>query len=346
MSIALAKELANFPAPAPLLTIRAGAVFAFMPCSERLVVCGTGPTSVARMVSLTTCQESFRFDKTPPDVRGCAVSEDGGVIAFAAIRDRVALYEAQTARKLQALKAGNDGELSGLAFAPGSHALLHSSWRGLTMMDASASPMTRPLQGSAAYPDNTMYRAIAFAASGDQFVAAWSHGRLGNNISLFGWPSGDETRRLTYDETNGFDRHLNQILFSPGEQSLVLKMHDGAVAIMALTDTGAVELQAEWITHADVAPEIENTNTTYNGCLCFSPDGTLLAYAVGSMLGLWTWSSGVCLGKWSLPGQNPRPYQIGFSPSGREVVVSLHSSRSIYLYRLADLLNTRNIDGN
>lgn len=321
------------PQPSPILTIRLGAVFAFLPDGERLVVSGTGPTSTARMVSAVTGQELFAFDKLPPNVRGAAVSDDGTIVALAALRDRVALYDARTGGKVQAFRAGNDDNLSGLEFFPGSHTLLHSSWHGLTAMDAAGHPTVRPLQVSGEYPDNTMYYAVAFSSGGDRFAGAWFDHTRGNNVSLFEWPSGEETDRLPY----GGDDQPNQILFSPDGGAVVVRVADGSVVILPL---GGATLPGcrRWIERAEVAPDAPSSGATYGGCLCFSPDGTLMAYGQRSMLGLWAWPSGECLGKWSLPGRNPMAEKVAFSPSGQKVAASLYSSRSVFLYRVAGLI--------
>lgn len=327
------------PLPSPVLLIRLGAVFAFLPDGERLVVSGTGPTSAARMVSAVTGQEIFAF-KPPPSVRGVAISGDGERVALAAHRDRVVLYDSQTGVQVQAFKAGNDADLSGLEFAPGSHALLHSSWHGLTAMDATQTPVARPLRVSAAYPDNTMYYAMAFSPAGDHFAGAWFDHTRGNNVSLFEWPSGEEANRLPC-EVNDYFQHPTQVLFSPDGQSLVLKLADGSVVVLPLSGSALPGHKTTWIERSEVVPATEESNAAgYGGCLCFSPDGMLLAYGQRGMLGLWAWPSGACLGRWGLPGRNPETKQVAFSPSGREVAASLSSSSSLFIYRIADLIGT------
>lgn len=333
------------PLPSPALTIRLGAVFAFLPDGERLVVSGTGPTSTARMVSAVTGQELFVFDKLPQNVRGAAVSDDGTLVALAALRDRVALYDAQTGGKLQTFKAGNDADLSGLEFAPSSHVLLHCSWHGLTALDAASSPAARPLLVSTAYPDNTMYYDVAFSPEGDRYACGWSHSTLGNNVSLFKWPSGEETDRLPCGP-NDYFLHPNQVLFSPDGGAIVVRVADGSVVVLPLGGATLPGYKTTWIERTEVAPDAPSQGSTYGGCLCFSPDGTLMAYGQRSMLGLWAWPSGECLGKWSLPGRDPMAEQVAFSPSGQEVAASVYSSRSVFLYRVADLIRTRNIYGN
>lgn len=72
------------PMPAPIVTIRPGKVFAPMPDGERIVISGTGPKSTSRMVSLATGQDLFAFEKTPPHVRGSAVSGDGTIVVAGA----------------------------------------------------------------------------------------------------------------------------------------------------------------------------------------------------------------------------------------------------------------------
>ena len=344
MTTASMKELASSPVPAPLLTLRAGRMFAFIPGSERLAVSEMGALP-ARVLSLTTGEEIFRLEKPLPYTLGIVASGDGTTFAVAAhaareaVRDRVILYNAQTGTKIETVRAGHKAELTGHAFAPGSTALLYASSNGLTAIDARLSPAVRSLRVSAEYPENTVYYAVAFSASGDRFASVWWHNALGTHISLFDWPSGEERCRWA---CSGDVRRIysSQVLFSPDDQSLLLSMPDGSVAVWSLT---AAESDAARIA-SSAAPTAAANEVA--GRLAFSPDGTLLAYAVGSMLGLWAWPSGECLAKWRLPGKTSEVYQLGFSPSGLEVAVSLYNSRSLYLYRVADLLHTRNIHGN
>ena len=336
-------ETANPPAPAPALTIRLGAVFAFMPDGRRLVVSGTGPTSAARMVSAATGQELFSF-KPPPSVRGVAVSGDGERVALAAHRDRVILYDSQIGGRVQAFQAGNDADLSGLEFAPGSRALLHSSWHGLTAMDGAFSPAVRPLRVSAAYPDNTMYFAIAFSPAGDRFAAARFDHTQGSIVSIYGWPSGDEI--AVFPCAPDFNSHPNQLLFAPDGQSLVLKMADGSVTVGGFAGWTPPDPKTAWIRPAEAWLDMERSGTGYGGGLCLSPDGALLAYGQRGMLGLWAWPPGDCLGKARLPGRDPVTKRVAFSPSGREVAASVSGSHSVFIYRVADLTNARNINGN
>ncbi len=319
----------------PLLSIRTGKKFAFLPDGERMVAAGA---EKAWMVSLATGQPLLEFVKPAPFVRGVAVSSDGHVVAIAAQRDRVILYDADTGSKTHSLKVGNDGELSGLQFAPGSHTLLHSSWHGLTVIDPDSSPVVRPLRVSAAFPENTMYHGIAFSPSGERFASVWSRHWLDGNVSLCNWPSGEETDLLPC----AAQRHsylFSHALFSPDNRALLLNLPDGSVVFWDLIGTTQTGSSRTWIAQTDVGPGGGSAGDRYSGCLEFSPDGTLLAYGQEGMLGLWAWRSGDCLGRWSVPGRNPMVKQIGFFPSGNELVVSFWDApRGIFVYRVADLI--------
>lgn len=331
------------PLPQPILTTRFGRVFAFMPDGERLVVSGMGAISPARMVSLATAQNIFTFEKPLSDVGGVAVAEDGVVIAIATRYGRVYLYDPQTGRKKQTLKAGNDGQLSGLAFAPGSHSLLHSSWGGLTGIDVNEKPTARSLRTSSPWPDNTSYDTVAFSPLGDRFAAVWFGHSTGTNISLFSWPSGDEISRFPCAGVEDSHQYcLSQIVFSPDDRSLLLSIPDGSVTLWPLAGLEPPESGTTWIER----PAALDPERLGAGCLSFSPDGALLAYGLGNMLGLWAWPSGVCLGKWRLPGRDPMAFRLGFSSSSREVAVSRYGSGGIFVYRVADLIGARNIHGN
>ena len=334
------------PLPAPIFTTRSGRIFAFLPDGERLVVSGTGPKSVSRIISLVAGQDLLVFDKPPQSVRGNAVSTDGKTVALAAHHDRVTLYDSQTGQKQQSLKVGNDVNLSGLEFVPGSHDLLHSSWGGLTALEAdeNGNYTVRPLRTSLPFPDNTMYYAIAFAASGNRFACLWSSHTVGTNISLYAWPPGDEIARLPCRQWD-HSYCLDQIIFTPGDQSLLLTAPDGSIMLWPLVGgepTGSSQL---WLAGPAALSDVGKVSTVHSGRLCFSQDGTLLAAGLDNTLGLWAWPSGECLGEWRLPSSDPIIYQIGFSPTGLELAASRYGS-NISVYRVADLLNTRNIYGN
>lgn len=297
---------------------------------------GRGQTRWRGSSRLRQGRTSITLEKPPQNAGGVAVSGDGEVIALATRSDRVVFYASQTGQKGQTTKVGNNGELCGLNFAPGSQALLHSSWSGLTAIDISQQPVVRPIRTSAAWPNNTMYHGATFNPSGDRFAFVWSDHTQGTNVSLCDWPSGAETARLPCSQYH--HSYDGRILFTPNGRSLLFNVPDGSVALWDLSGETLAGSSTTFIAQAAVGPGIGNAGDLYSGCLGFSPDESLLAYGQLGMLGLWAWPSGKCLGKWTLPGQDATAYQAGFSLSGREVVVSRHGARGILIYRIADLL--------
>lgn len=313
-----------------------------MPDSARLFVAGA---SRAWMASLSTGELLYEFDKPARFVRPIAVSNDGLVAAMALTCQRVVLYDAQTGKKTHSLKVGDGGDVSGLNFAPCSQSLFHSSWRILTAIDKSEAGdyATRPFRTLEVWPDQPMYYAITFAASGDRFACFWS-GHSTYNISLLGWPTGDEIQRLSWKQESWQPHSHDEIIFTPDDQSLLLTNPDGSVSLLSLSgaesETTTIDLKVN-------ATESEIARGHFISSLCFSPDGTLLAYKQNSALGFWEWPSGKCLGKWRAAGREPYFGQIGFTNSGREIVVSQEGSPSgIAVYQVADLINTRIIYGN
>ncbi len=322
--------------PMPIVIIRPGKVFALMPDGERIVVSGTGPKSTSRMVSLATGQDIFVFEKTPPSVRGNAVSSDGTTVAFAADCDRVTFYDTQTGQKGQVLKVSCNPDVSGLEFVPGSTSLLRAVSRELTAIEANTngSYSVRPLRVLENPPDTPMYDAIAFSSTGNQFACAWTNPGS-SSVSLLQWPSGKEINRISWKDRqyqhHGFDR----IVFTPGDQSLLLSKPDRSVVLWRLIDAASAEAETVWI-----EPSATPERSIFVGRLSFSPDGTLLAYGMNSILSLWAWPDGKCLGKWKVPGRDPMFYQLGFSVSGRELIASYWSApMGVHIYRIAEFLS-------
>jgi WD40 repeat protein len=320
----------------PIVTIRPGKVFAPMPDGERIVVSGTGPKSTSRMVSLATGQDLFTFEKTPPFVRGNAVSSDGTRVAFAADCDRVIFYDPETGQKGQSLKVSCDPDVSGLEFIPGSTSLLRAVHRELTAIEpnTNGSYSIRPLRVLENPPDTPMYDAIAFSSTGNQFACAWTNPGS-SSVSLLQWPSGKEINRISWEDRQYQHHGFDKVVFTPGDQSLLLSKPDRSVTSWDLTSSAPAPSKSVWI-EPPAIPE----SRIFVGRLAFSPDGTLLAYGMNGILGLWAWPNGRCLGKWKVPGRDPMFYQVGFSKSGRELIASYWSApMGVHVYRLADLLN-------
>ena len=326
------------PLPPPIFSTRAGGVFAFMPDSERLVLSGTGPKSLSRIISLSTGQDVLTFEKPPSSVRINAISQDGNTVALAAHDNKVVIYDPQTGMKKQTLKIEGYVDPSGLAFAPGSCDLLHSSWDGLTALEADAEGIysVRSVRVTSAFPDNTMYYAIAFAASSNRFAYIW-YDYTGTHISLCLWPPGDEINRIAI-QNYPHSYCLDRILFSPDDCSVLLTVPDGSIASWTPGEASHLAYARTPIAFSSPIPGLRGSDLN-SGSLNFSPDGTILAYGLNGALGLWAWPSGERLGEWRLPGREPSIYQIGFSPTGRELVVSCYGP-GISVYRVVDLLNT------
>lgn len=330
-------EPPTLPMPAPIAKIRKGSSFAFMPDGERVLVAGA---SRAWMASLVTGDLLFEYEKPARFVSRIAVSGDGTLAAMSQSGGRITLYDAQTGKKENSLKVGEGGDVSGLAFAPRSHVLLHSNWHEVTVVDVDDNLKICLLKTSEAYPNNTQHYAITFAASGNYFTCLWSS-HTTTDISLSLWPARDEIKSLSVESDKQSYRQsyvFSQMAFSPDEKTILLTAPDGSITSHSLangtSEAAEMSLLAE-ATAAETAPRF------FLGGLCFSPDSTLLAYKLNGILGLWAWPSGRCLGKWKAPGREPMFYQIGFSNSGREIVASLGSSPSgIFVYRTADFINS------
>ena len=324
------------PMPKPLLKIPKGSKFVFMPDGDRLFVAAS---ERAWMASLSTGELLFEFEKPARFVRRIAVSDDGTLAAMALSCERVFLYDAQTGEKTHSLKVGDGADVSGFEFAPGSHNIMHSSWRILTAIteNTDGNFSLQPLRVLEVPPDNPMYYTVAFAASGNYFACFWT-GQSTYNISVLKWPLGEEMQRLSWKRESWQHHSSDQLCFTPEGHSLLLTNPDGTLALHTLTDakskTKEVSLLAE-VTKTEAKPRF------FISDLCFSPDGILLTYKLNGILGLWEWPSGKCLGKWK--ASEPKPYfdQIGFSNSGREFVISLGGSPSgIFVYRTADFINS------
>lgn len=324
------------PMPAPIAKIRKGSHFAFMPDEEHVLVAGA---SRAWMVSLATGDLLFEYEKPARFVREIAVSDDGAIVAMALSCERVFLYDAQTGKKTCSLKVGDGADVSGLLFAPGSHTLLHASRRILTAIDKATDGdySVRPISVLEVWPDRPMYYAVAFAASGDRFACFWTgHGT--QNISLLECLSGSEIYRQSWKVERWQPHSHDQLCFTPDNQALLLTNPDGLVTLHSSTngksETAEISLLAE-VTAAETTPKFYLSN------MCFSPDGKLLAYKMNGILGLWAWPSGECLGKWKASEATPYFDRIGFSNSGRELVISPGGSSSgIFVYRTADFINS------
>lgn len=292
------------------------------------------------MASLSTGELLYEFEKPTRFISRIAVSDDGTIAAMAFSCERVFFYDAQTGKKTHSLKVGAGGDVSGLAFAPGTHNLLHSSWRVLTAFtekeDGSFSVYRLPVPET--WPDNPMYYAVAFSPLGGGFVCILRQ-HLTNSAALFRWPLDTDVRRVTLADdsqppTTWQSYNFSEILFAPDEHSFLLMNPDGSVGHYSLADAAS---QTPVILPTTATDETEPR--FFLGNLCFSPDGSLLAYKLNGVLGLWAWSSCKCLGKWKASG--PKPYfdHMSFSNSGRELVISFGGSPSgIFVYRTADFI--------
>ena len=325
--------------PAPIARIRKGSKFAFMPDSDRLFVAAS---ERAWMASLSTSELLFEFEKPARFVSRIAVSDDGEIAALAQSCGRVSLYETETGKKLFSRKVGNETDTSGLAFAPRSHDLLHTTWRQLTMVEAGTDGnfLIRPFPVPEDWPDNPMYYAIAFCPAARQFVCVLRQHQT-NYATLFDWPLSKELDRLPLqgDNSDPWQSYtFSQVLFTSEDHSFLLTNPDGSVTSHSFT----VEVSES--TPIDLLAEVtwsEEAIRFFLGDICVSPDGSLLAYKLNGILGIWAWPSGKCLGKWKASG--PKPYfdHMGFSNSGCELVISFGGSASgIFIYRTADLISS------
>ena len=295
------------------------------------------------MASLSTSDLLYEFEKPTRFISRIAVSDDGKMAAMAQSCGRVTLYDTETGKKLYSGKVGSETDVSGLAFAPGSHDILHTTWRQLTMVEAGAngSFTIRPLPVPEVWPDNPMYYAVAFCPSENEFVCILRQ-HLTNSVALFRWPLDTDVRRMTLDGdrsslTSWQSYNFSEILFTPDHQSFLLINPDGSVSLRSFTDTVS---QKTIFPPAAIATD-ETEPRFFLGDLCFSPNGKILAYKLNGTLGFWAWPSGKCLGKWRASGSKPYRDHIGFSNSGRELVISLGGSPSgIFIYRTADFINS------
>ena len=330
-------ETPLLPMPKPIVKVPKGSHFAFMPDGDRLFVAAS---ERAWMASLSTGELLFEFEKPKRFVSRVAVSDDGTLAAMAQSCGRVTFYDPQNGKKIYSQKVGSDTDVSGLAFAPGSHFLLHSDWHGVTVVDVDDNYIIRSLKASGAYPNNTQHYAIAFATSGDRFACLWG-GHTTTEVSLFHWPSRNEIKSLSVESDKQSYRQsyvFGRLIFSPNGETLLLTAPDGSVILHSLVDS---KLEKAGISLLAEATAIEAAPRFFLGDACFSPNGKLLAYRLNGILGVWEWPSGKCLGKWRAIGRNSAFCQIGFSQSGRELVACLASSPGgIFVYRTADLINS------
>ncbi len=344
--------------PAPVVTIHRSHTFSLLPDGERIAVSGRYAASVSRMVSLATGKSLFPFEVPPAGqkvtvsengviltadkksaVYTVAVSDDGAILAFATEDSRVIFYDTQGGQKGQSLRASDDHSVVGFGFAPGSRDMIHATGSCITAIEADRNGKytVRPLRVSAAYPDHIVHYAAAFSASGDSFAALWSD-QVSSSVSLFEWPSGKEIKRLPIK--NDFLTYSgSHLAFGPDGQSLLFTNPEGAVLLLSLTDAAVPKFGTTWIDPVVVSDPRKAMNH-YTARLCFSPDGTLLAYGVDATLSLWEWPSGKCLGKWKAPGREPTFYQIEFSQSSSELILSFWwAPKGIFVYRVSDFIN-------
>ena len=202
-------SLISLPAAKPITVLKAAQSLCFLPEDDRLIVSKVHGKSNARAVSALTGVDLWAYPDAPANVRVIAVTDDGQTVAFASQRRTLTFCDANTGALRHKLKVGNDGELSGLAFAPGSNTLLHATWDGLTQIDGASGQIIRTLA-----PEHDpagsepMYWSIAFSNSGIQAAVAWGRPDLGINVSLFDWPSGAEQDRI-------WDCEVRQCLRAP-----------------------------------------------------------------------------------------------------------------------------------
>ena len=145
--------------------------------------------------------------------------------------------------------------------------------------------------------------------------------------------------RLSWQEQHYESHCFDQIAFTPSDQSLLFDKPDRTVVLWPFPSAAPAEPEAVWI---EPSERQEGESSTSVGQLSFSPDGTLLAYSLNGILGIWAWPSGECLGKWKVPGRGPIFYQLGFSVSGRELIASYWSApMGVHVYKVADFMNKK-----